>query len=112
MKIYHNTNCSKSCKALNLLLENNFKFDIKQYIHQSLTREELIDLLKKLDMQPLDIIRTTDSLFIEKFQDKEYSFDQWIQVIIENPTLLQRPIVVLADKAIIARPPERVLELL
>ena len=112
MKIYHNTSCSKSCKALDLLLQSNFEFDVKQYVNEALTKLELEDLLRKLKLQPLDIIRTNEPLFIENFQGKEYSFDQWLQVIIDNPSLMQRPIIVSGDKAIIARPPERVLELL
>jgi arsenate reductase (glutaredoxin) len=112
MKIYHNPRCSKSRNALSILLENNSDIQVIEYLKSSPTESELRDLLKKLAMKPEDIVRKGEAIYKEKYKGKQMSDDEWIAALLENPLLMERPIIVKGDKAIIARPPERVKELL
>jgi arsenate reductase len=112
MKIYHNKNCSKSCNALDYLKNNvNESIEIIEYLDSPRTKSELIEILKLLNSKPFDIIRTKEPLFIEKFINENYTDEQWIEILIQNPILIERPIVVKGNKAIIARPIEKILEL-
>lgn len=110
--IYHNTRCSKSREALGILEDNNCEIEVVEYLKNTPNKKELKDLLIKLDLKPLDIVRTNESIFEKKFKGKKFTDAEWIQIIIENPVLLQRPIIIDGYKAIIGRPVERVVELL
>lgn len=102
--IYHNPRCSKSREALDLLKEKGFETEVIKYLETPLTKKELKDLLMKLNMKPLDIIRQKEALFQENYKGKKFTDAEWLQIIIENPVLLERPIVVKGYKAIVARP--------
>lgn len=112
MKIYHNKMCSKSCAALELMQENGINPQIIEYIHNPPEREELIALLTMLKLKPLELIRTKDALFQQNFKDLTLSDEQWIEVMLENPILIERPIVIKDGKAVIGRPIEKILDLL
>tara|TARA_Y100000310_G_scaffold293151_1_gene322540 strand:+ start:3305 stop:3643 length:339 start_codon:yes stop_codon:yes gene_type:complete len=112
MKIYHNPRCSKSRQTLQLIEDKNEKVEIIEYLKTPPSKEELRDILKKLDKNVEDIIRKGEPIFKEKFQGKEFSEEEWIKILVDNPILIERPIVVKEGKAIIGRPPENVLELL
>ena len=75
------------------------------------TEKELKDVLKKLGMKAEEIIRKKEELFQKKYLTKKFSDADWIKMLIKNPILIERPIVVIGNKAIIARPPEKVNEL-
>src|ERR1700761_4647951 len=94
LTIYHNPRCSKSRKALETLTEKGCELEVVEYLKTPLTKKLLKNLLMKLNMKPLDVIRTNEDLFKKKFKDKNFTQDEWIQILIENPILLQRPIVV------------------
>lgn len=112
LKVYHKTNCSKSRCALEWLDEHDHQYEVIEYLKQVPTKKELQQLLAKLDMKPLDLIRKKEEIFIKKFKNKKFTDDEWIQIIIENPNLIERPIVVDGYKAIIARPAELLEEFL
>ena len=112
MKIYHNPRCSKSRQTLQLIEDKNEKVEIIEYLKTPPSKEELKNILKKLDKNAEDIIRKSEPIFKEKFQGKEFSEEEWLNILADNPILIERPIVVKGDKAIIGRPPENVLELL
>lgn len=112
MKIYHNPGCGKCRAALSLLRENDAEFEVVEYLKNTPGERELRDVLQKLGKKPLDIIRKKEPVFIEKFKGKELSDEEWIRVMVENPILIERPIVVKGDKAVIGRPPENVKDLL
>ena len=103
LTIYHNPRCSKSRKALETLTEKGCELEVVEYLKTPLTKKLLKNLLMKLNMKPLDVIRTNEDLFKKKFKDKNFTQDEWIQILIENPILLQRPIVVGEYKAEIMR---------
>jgi arsenate reductase len=112
LKVYHNTRCTKSREACSILQEENIPFETIEYLKTPPTPSQIKELLKMLGMKAEDIVRKGESLFKEKYKGKEMSETEWIKALSENPILIERPIVVKGNKAVIGRPPEKVLELL
>lgn len=112
MKIYHNPRCRKSRETLNIIKEAGKEVDVIEYLKDVPSAPELIDLLKKLKLKASDIIRKGEAVYKEKYKGKTLSEEEWIFAMIENPKLIERPIVVKDDKAILGRPPENVNALL
>jgi arsenate reductase len=111
MKIYHNPRCRKSREALSLLQEKGIEPDIVLYLKETPTREELRELLNKLGMTAHELIRKGETIYKEEFKGKDLSEEEWIEAMVRYPKLIERPIVVKGDKAVVGRPPENVLEL-
>jgi len=112
MIIYHNPRCRKSREALQLLQDNGVNPQIVEYLKTPLTHEQLDYLLNKLQMEPLDLIRKNEPEFRQHFKGKDLSRAEWIEAMVRFPKLMQRPIVEKGGKAVLGRPPEKVLELL
>lgn len=110
LTVYHNGECSK-CKELSELLQGR-EVQYKFYLHEPLSIEELQTLLTKLGATAIDIVRTVEQLFAENYAGNQLTDNELLQAIVDNPILLQRPIVVNGDKAIIARPPQLVKDIL
>ncbi len=108
LKIYHNSRCKKSRAGLAYLQEKTSDFEIREYLKESFTPEELIDALKKMNKKPFDIIRKQEEVYRKQYKGKEFPDDQWIKILIENPKLIERPIVVSNNKAVLAQPPENI----
>ena len=112
LTIYHNPGCSKSRETLGILQENNWQPEIIEYLQQPPSKDELTRIVKLLGISPRQLLRTTEPEYKEAGLDNESIDDeQIIEAICKYPPLLQRPIVVKGNKAIIGRPPTRVLEL-
>ena len=111
MIIYYNPRCSKCREAKELLEENKCDFEIRDYLTTPPDKKELKDLIHKLGCKPIDIVRTKEPLFQEKFAGKKLTDARVIKILSENPILIERPIVVDGEKAVIGRPPVLVLEL-
>jgi arsenate reductase len=101
--IYHNSRCSKSNTALKELTQSGERFEVVNYLETVPSVAELKSILAKLDLKPFDIVRKTEKVYLEKFKGKELSDEEWIKALHENPILIQRPIIVNGDKAVIAR---------
>lgn len=112
MKIYHNPRCSKSRQTLALLKENGVEPHVVFYLDNIMTAGELRGLLVKLGISPMQLVRKGEVVWKEKFKGKELSDDQVIEAMIANPRLIERPIVVKDQLAVLGRPPERILELI
>jgi len=112
MKIYHNPRCSKSRDSFNLLTEKGVVFETIEYLKTPLSKAELQDLLKKLNLKAEALIRKGEAVYKDNFKGKELTEKQWIDAMIKYPKLIERPIVVKGDKAVIGRPIENVIELL
>lgn len=111
--IYHNPRCSKSRQALALLEEAGVQARVVRYLETPPTVEELDRLLGLLGLEPQSVMRNQDDLFSELgLVGKDLSRDEGLRLLAEHPALLERPIVVRGDKAVVARPPERVRDLL
>lgn len=108
MKIYHNPRCAKSRAGLKYLEENGYDIEIKKYLIDGLTESELKEVISKSGEKPFAFVRTQEKEYREKYKNKELSDAEWIKVLVENPRLLQRPIVVNGNKAVLANPPENV----
>ena len=110
--IYHNPRCTKSREGL-CEIENLIQpFKIRKYLEEPFTESELKEVIKKLNIQPLELVRTKESIWVENYKGKELSDDQIIKAMLENPKLTERPIIVNGNKAIIARPKEKINEIL
>ena len=112
MKIYHNPRCRKSRQALSILEERKVHFEIINYIKNPITFEELEIILVKLKIKPIELIRTQESVWKEKYKHKTMSDDEMIKSMLKNPKLMERPIVMTEKKAVIGRPPENILKIL
>ncbi len=112
-KIYHNPRCGKSRTTLKLLEENTSsdKIEIVEYLKYPLSHEEIKSLLKKLNILPLELIRVKEEDF-KPFKGKNLSDEELIALMVKYPKLIERPIVVLGENAILGRPPENVLSLI
>ncbi|MFD0762007.1 arsenate reductase (glutaredoxin) [Lutibacter aestuarii] len=106
MKIYHNPRCSKSRQGLTILENSNFEFEIIKYLESSISKEELQNILNLLNISPIDLVRKNESIWKENYKGKELSDDDIITAMVENPKLIERPIVINNGKAVIGRPPE------
>ena len=102
--IYHNPRCGKSRECLAFLENNNKPFEIIKYLENPLNFEELSAIIHKLKIPAIDIIRTKEPIWIEKYKGKNLSNEEILSAIVANPILMERPIVVVNDKAVIARP--------
>ncbi len=108
MKIYHNPRCAKSRAGLKYLEEKGYDIEIKKYLTDGITESELKEIITKSGEKPFSFVRTQEKEYKEIFKGKKLSDDEWIKALIEHPRLLQRPIVVNGNKAVLANPPENV----
>ena len=110
--IYHNPRCGKSRECLAFIENSKQEFEVIKYLENPLTFKELDVIIKKLNIKPLELIRTKESIWIEKFKGKNLSDNEIIQSMVDFPILMERPIAVNGNKAVIARPFERIQEIL
>lgn len=109
IQIYHNQRCGKSRNCLLLLQESNKEIEIINYLNTPPTATELTELLHKLDLSPIELVRQKEQIWIENFKGKTLTEDEIIQAMAENPILIERPIVVNGNKAIVGRDLEKVI---
>lgn len=112
MKIYHNPRCRKSRETLELLQEKGVEPEIVLYLQTPPDKEELKAILAKLGIKPEQLIRKGEPDYKEKFKGKTLTDEQWIEAMLTYPKLIERPIVISGDKAVIGRPPVNVLDLI
>ncbi|HSG73179.1 MAG TPA: arsenate reductase (glutaredoxin) [Planctomycetaceae bacterium] len=113
MKIYHNPRCSKSRQTLALIRAAGVEPEIVDYLNEPPSVEELDELLKKLRLEPRDIMRKGEAEYKDlKLKDRELGRDEALRILAEHPRLLERPIVVEGRNAVLGRPPENVKKLL
>jgi len=113
IKIYHNPRCSKSRQTLQLLEEKGVNPEIVEYLKAAPSKEELETVLSLLNLAPRDLMRKGEAVYKEQnLADDSLSNDQLVAAMLENPILIERPIVLANGKAAIGRPPESVLDIL
>jgi arsenate reductase len=112
IQIWHNPKCSKSRGALELLETKGIKTDIVKYLETTPSREQLINILKKLNMKASELLRTGEDIYKELNLKNIDDEDKLIDIMVENPILIERPIIVKGEIAVIARPIENLEELL
>lgn len=106
MKIYHNPRCSKSRKGLEYLKSKTQDIEIIEYLKTPFTEVSLKEVLKKLNKKPSEIVREHEDLFKEELKGKNFTDEEWIKILLENPKLIHRPIVEGKYKAVIGNPVE------
>ena len=110
--IYHNPRCTKSREGLCEIENLNQPFEIRKYLDEPFTEKELKEVIKKLNIKPIELVRTKESIWIENYKGKDLTDNQIINALLENPKLIERPIIVNGNKAVIARPKEKINEIL
>ncbi|MFD2890564.1 arsenate reductase (glutaredoxin) [Flavobacterium chuncheonense] len=110
--IYHNPRCSKSRDGVCELEILNQNFEVRKYLDEPFSKTELIDVIQKLNIEPIELVRTKEKIWIENYKGKDLSAEQIIDAMLDNPKLIERPIVVNGNKAVIARPKEKINEIL
>lgn len=112
IKIYHNPRCRKSREGLQILEESGKDFEIVKYLENTPTKEELSDIIKLLGIKPIDLVRKNESIWKENYKNKQLSDNETITAMVKNPKLIERPIVVNKNKAIVGRPPENIKKII
>ncbi len=112
LTIYHNPSCSKSRETLKIIEEQGAQVEIVKYLNEIPTIEELTEIVQKLKIKPEELVRKGETIFKEQFKGKVLSDSQWIEAMATYPKLIERPIVVKGNQAIIGRPPQKVIDLL
>ena len=111
MKIYHNPRCRKSRETLELILEKGASPEVIEYQKTPPSEQELKEVLGKLGISADKLLRKGEKVFKENFKGMSFSDDEWVKIMVDNPVLIERPIVIEGDKAVIGRPPENALTL-
>ncbi|REE25609.1 arsenate reductase (glutaredoxin) [Winogradskyella pacifica] len=112
IEIYHNPRCSKSRQGLSILEESGKAFEIIKYLEEDLTSVELQDVIIKLGIKPIDLIRKNEAIWKSEFKGKSLSDNEIIAAMVNHPKLIERPIVINGDKAVIGRPPEAIKDII
>ncbi|MDN3493047.1 arsenate reductase (glutaredoxin) [Winogradskyella bathintestinalis] len=112
IKIYHNPRCSKSRQGLSILEESGKSFEIIKYLENDFTSIELEDIIIKLGIKPIELVRKNETIWKSDYKGKTLSDNEIIAAMVNHPKLIERPIVVNGDKAVVGRPPESILEII
>lgn len=111
VRVYHNARCSKSRSACTLLQEKGVVLEIVEYLKTPPSRAELAELVRKLGVPAESIVRTGEDIYKSDYKGRTLSEDEWLDALAAHPILIERPIVVRGERAVVGRPPEKVLEL-
>jgi arsenate reductase (glutaredoxin) len=109
--IYHNPRCSKSRKGLEYLKSKTSEVEVVEYLKKPFTQESFKKVLMKLNKKPFDMVRTQEEIYKKEFKGKNFTDDEWVKIMVENPKLINRPIVMKDNKAVWGNPPEEIDEL-
>ena len=112
LKIYHNPRCSKSRQGVAILENSGKEFEIIKYLETIPSEKELTKIIDLLDISPVDLVRKNEKIWKENYKGKEFSNTEIIKIMIENPKLIERPIVIHNTKAVIGRPLENIFSIL
>ena len=112
LTIMHNPRCSKSREALKILEENGINAEIVKYLETPPTKEEIKELLKILGINARDLMRTKEEIYKELNLKDVTNGEKLIEAMTEHPKLIERPIVIKDGKAVIGRPPSKIVDFL
>ncbi|WP_412985297.1 arsenate reductase (glutaredoxin) [Pontimicrobium sp. IMCC45349] len=110
--IYHNNRCSKSRQGVQILEDAGKQFEIVKYLEDIPTKEELTNIINILGITPIELVRKNEAIWKEQYKGKELSNDEVITAMVNNPKLIERPIIINGTKAVIGRPPEKILDII
>lgn len=112
IQIFHNNRCSKSRCGLEILENSGKKFEVVKYLDNVPSEKELNEIISLLNITPIQLVRKNEKIWKEEFKGKELSDTEIVQAMVNNPKLIERPIVINGNKAVIGRPPENILEII
>ena len=112
IKIYHNPRCRKSREGLTILENSGKEFEIIKYLEEVPSEVTLKEIISLLGISPIQLVRKTEQIWKENYKGKELSDIEIIKAMIENPKLIERPIVIHKNKAVIGRPPENIIRII
>ena len=112
IQILHNPRCGKSRSCLAFLEESGKEFKIVKYLENVPTVDELKSIIQKLKISPMQLVRVKEKIWTENFKGKSLSDDEIIEAMVANPILIERPIVINGNQAVIARPLEKAAEII
>jgi arsenate reductase len=112
IKIYHNNRCSKSRCALEVLENSGKDFEIVKYLEDVPNKKELQQLIKMLKIEPIDLVRKNEAIWKSEYKNKDLTNDAIIAAMLSHPKLIERPIVVNGNNAVICRPTENIHKVL
>ncbi len=112
IRIYHNPRCTKSRQGLEAVGKSGEQFEVVKYLENILTKDELRQVLGYLKMSADNLVRKNEVIWKENYRGRDLSEDEILDAMIENPKLIERPIVIKGNKAVIGRPTEKILNLI
>ena len=112
LQIFHNNRCGKSRNCLSMLESSGKEFEIISYLTTPPTAAELQGVIEKLDIKPIDLVRQKEKTWIDNFKGKNFTDEELIKIMITNPILIERPILISEEKAIIARDEGKIINFL
>ncbi|MBC3759028.1 arsenate reductase (glutaredoxin) [Hyunsoonleella sp. SJ7] len=112
IKIYHNNRCSKSRNGLEIIEKSGKEFEIVKYLEDVPSEVELKDIIALLGIKPIELVRKNEAIWKSEFKGKELSDNQIIEAMVQYPKLIERPIIINGKKAVVGRPPERILDII
>ena len=112
IKIYHNPRCRKSREGLAILEDSKQEFEIIKYLEDIPSENELSKIIQKLGISPIQLVRKTEKIWKENYKGKELSDSEIITAMVQNPKLIERPIVIKNNKAVVGRPPSTILDII
>lgn len=108
--ILHNSRCGKSREAMKVLEDSGKEFEVREYLKEPLSKQELQAILSKLKLKPIELIRTNEDEWKTNFKDKDLSDDEVLDAMVQFPKLIQRPVVFDDKSGVVGRPKELVEE--
>ena len=108
IQILHNSRCRKSREGLSVLEESGKEIEVIKYLENRITEVQLIEIIGKLGIEPIELVRKNEAIWKSNYKGKDLSDMQIIHAMVENPKLIERPIVINKDKAVIGRPAEHI----
>ena len=108
LTIYHNPRCRKSRETLQIIMEKGIQPTIVEYLKNTPSKEELQNVIDKLGLKPESLVRKGEKVFKDNFKGKSFNDQEWLEILARHPVLIERPIVIKDENALIGRPPENV----
>jgi arsenate reductase (glutaredoxin) len=108
VKIFHNSRCKYSRAGFDFLKSKTDNFKVREYLKEPITKDEIKEILLKTNLKPIDLVRTQEEYFKKNLKGRNFNTDEWITIMIENPKIIKRPIVVGRLRAVVGIPPEEI----
>ncbi len=106
--VYHNPRCSKSRAGLAYVKSKTDDVEVVEYLKEPFTEDSFKKLLMKLNKKPIEMVRTQEAIYKSDYKGKNFTDDEWVKIMVDNPKLINRPIVVKDNKAVWGNPVEEI----